>query len=214
MKSFFTTLLFTCFLSLSLNAISIDSLRIIPTAPTNVDTVKVIAFTLLPNTPCNQLASSVEIIDNTIFVHSYHVMGGMNITCNSTDTIVLGVFNPGNYELHYHLINDYYQHTWDIDTILFTVVEPVGIRRIANQNSNPLVYPIPTGNIVTIHLPPSGDGYHIKLYSQLGREIKTVYTEKEVVTINLSAAPQGILYAVITDKFGRRWTKKIIKSAH
>jgi hypothetical protein len=214
MKSLFTTLLFTCFLTLSLNAFSIDSLRIIPTTPTTADTVKVIVFTTHATSPCPILTLTVEAIDTTIVVHTSHYWGPLHTLCYSKDTIILGIFNPGHYELHYHLIDDYYQYTYDIDTISFTVVEPVGIRRIANPNSNPLVYPIPTGNIVTIHLPPSGDGYHIKFYSQLGREIKAVYTEKEVVTIDLSDLPDGMFYAIITDKYGRRWTKKIIKSAH
>ncbi len=211
MKSLFTTLLFTCLLTFSLHAQQINNLIIIPSSPTTIDTVKVVALTGHSTTPCRMASSTVEVIDTTIVVNAFHAFGQLPTLCQSYDTTILGVLNPGNYELHFHLINDNYQHTWDIDTISFTVVEHVGIWQIVNPDSEIAIFPIPTGNELTIQLPPKNTGYLIKIYSHLGREITAIFTRKEVVTIDLSDLPGGMFYAIITDKYGRRWTKKIIK---
>jgi hypothetical protein len=117
MKKLFPSVLFVFLMTLSAQAVYVDSLKIIPTNPTSVDTVKVIAFTTLVSSPCPLKTSSVEVIDDTIKVRASHNLGPFWLFCNSIDTLILGVFEPGNYELHYHLMDTTFTVTYDIDTI-------------------------------------------------------------------------------------------------
>ena len=212
MKKIYTTLLLACLMTFSLHAFQIDSLKIIPTSPTSNDTIKVIAFTTHASSGCPLTRSSVEFIDDTIIVRASHTLGPWQTICHSTDTLILGMLEPGNYELHYHLMDTSLTVTLDIVTISFTVIQAIGIQHIETQNSEIVIYPIPATSEVTIKLPYSYNEYYIGIYSHLGQRIKAIYTRKNAISVNLSDVPDGIFYAVITDKYGRRWNKKIIKS--
>jgi hypothetical protein len=213
MKKLFPSVLFVFLMTLSAQAVYVDSLKIIPTNPTSVDTVKVIAFTTLVSSPCPLKTSSVEVIDDTIKVRASHNLGPFWLFCNSIDTLILGVFEPGNYELHYHLMDTTFTVTYDIDTILFTVQQASGLQFIDNQDPEIFIYPVPATTEITIKLPYSNDGYHIEIYSNIGQRIKTTYTKKEAISIDLSDIPGGLYYIVIHDGYFRRWTKKIIKGS-
>ena len=189
----------------------IDSLKIIPTNPTSVDTVKVVAYVWVASTPCSLKSSSVEVIDDTIKVMASYNSGPFMLFCYSIDTLIMGVFEPGNKELHYYYMDTTFTETWDIDTILFTVQQASGLQFIDNRDPEILIYPVPATTEITIKLPYPNDGYHIGIYSNIGQRIKTTYTEKEAISVDLSDIPGGLYYIVIHDGYFRRWTKKIIK---
>jgi hypothetical protein len=103
--------------------------------------------------------------------------------------------------------------TYDIDTILFTVQQASGLQFIDNRDPEVSVYPVPATTEITIKLPYSNDGYHIEIYSNIGQRIKTTYTKKEAISIDLSDIPGGLYYIIIHDGYFRLWTKKIIKGS-
>ena len=212
MKKIFPTLMLACLMALSLHA-QIDSLKIIPNSPTSDDTVKVIAFTTHGSVPCFLTTSTVNLVDETIVVQAWHFRGPWTLVCYSIDTLEFGMLEPGNYELHYQLFDTTSTEPYAIDTISFTVHEVIGIRHTASRQPEISVYPIPAGNELTLKLPFPNTGYFIEFYTHLGNRIKSVYTGKETVNIRLNNIPDGMYYAVITDKYGRRWTKKIIKGS-
>lgn len=194
-------------------AMPIDSLKIIPANPTSVDTVKVIAYVWVASTPCFLDSLTVEVYDDTIKVLASYFGGSFQTFCKSIDTLSLGVFDPGDYELHYHYMNTSFTVPWDIDTILFTVQQASGLHYIEKREPEIFVYPVPATTEITVKLPYPNDGYHIGLYSNIGQRIKSTYTEKELISINLSDLPGGLYYIVIHDGYLRRWTKKIIKGS-
>jgi hypothetical protein len=155
MKKLFPTLMLACLMALSLHAKHIDSLKIIPKTPTSVDTVKVVAFTVHGTSGCQLTTSLIEFTDDIIVAHAGHFRGPWTLLCYSVDTLILGVLEPGSYELHYHLMDTSLTITYNIDTTSFTVSEANGIRNFANKNSHILIYPIPASAYTIIKLPES-----------------------------------------------------------
>ena len=152
MKKLFPTLLMACLMALSLHA-QIDSLKIIPTSPTNNDTIKVIASVWVASSPCFLKTSSVEVLDDTIKVMASYFSGPFMLNCYSIDTLILGVFEPAIYELHYYSMDTSFTVAYYIDTISFTVREATGIRHIDREKAEILIYPIPASAYATIKLP-------------------------------------------------------------
>jgi hypothetical protein len=201
MKSLFLNLLLTCLMILSLHAKHIDSLKIVPTNPTSVDTVKVIAFTVHGTSSCHLTTSYFEFTDDIIVVHAGHFRGPWTLLCYSIDTLVFGVLEPGNYEVNYHLMDISLTVTHDIDTISFTVREAIGIQQIARQKSEISIYPIPASTYATIKLPEnishsvhSGFIAMLQVFNIHGRQTHTqnIPDGQQELQLDVSAWPPGI----------------------
>ncbi len=193
---------------------TIDSLKIIPNNPTTLDTVKVIGYTFHPYSDCPLTSSSVNINNDTITVNVSHTLGIMPTTCNSIDTLTIGVLNAGTYELTYHLADTAPPTTYDIDTITFTIQQPSGLQPPDHSEQEIEVYPNPITSQINIGLKTlPADKYHIDFYSILGQKIKTIKADKNIVSVDISNFTEGVYFIVITDGHGRRWARKVIKNA-
>jgi len=196
------------------NSRTIDSLKIIPNNPTTNDTVKVISYTMHPNSDCSLTNSSVSITNDTITVNASYTLGMLPTICNSIDTLTIGVLNAGTYELTYHLADTAPPTTYDIDTIMFTVQQLNTLQHVEYSEKEIRVYPNPTISQINIELKIlPADRYQIDFYSILGQKIKTVKTGKSNVSIDISDLTQGVYFITITDRHGGLWTRKVIKNA-
>ncbi len=79
------------------------------------------------------------------------------------------------------------------------------------KKTNPIIYPNPTTDIVTIKFNSSNDTIFIKLYNEAGNLISNMKTEKaESVDIAIEGV-EGLYFIEISDKYGNTNTYQIIK---
>lgn len=209
------TLLLTFFLTSNLKAQiqAIDSLKIIPTNPTTNDSVKIISYTIFPNSGCPLTTSSVNISGVTINIYASHTLDIADAICYSTDTLTIGKLNAETYELYYHLEDISPPTTYDIDTIIFTVQQTSGFQLIDNSDPEIKVYPNPTTIEISIDLKThSTEKHDINIYSVFGQKIKTIREVNDIITVDISDLIDGIYFIVITNGQDKQWTKKIIKN--
>ena len=146
---FFFTFLFAC--KVKSQAVHICSLEIIPSYPTEDDTVKIICVSCFPSSGCLLTSDSVNLNGLICNVYAYHDVGVLTTPCNSIDTFVVGKLNVGNYELIYHL--GVFSTIYDTDTLDFTVhlangIQPFGYSLAIKLSPNPTLQTI---NINTLH---------------------------------------------------------------
>lgn len=193
---------------------TIDSLTIIPTNPTTNDTVKVIGHTNFLTGTCFLIGSSINFNNETITVGVSHYIGGWPGICNSIDTLTIGKLNAASYELHYLLSDTLGPTTHDIDTIMFTVQQLNKLQLTDNSDEILKIYPNPTTTELNIDLNTLlTNKYQFDFYSVLGQKIKTVNTDEDSVSIDISNFKDGVYFIAITDGHGKRWMRKVIKKA-
>ena len=177
----------------------IDSLKLLPANPTAFDSVKVVAYSTFPSGACMILTDSVVVVDSTVTVYAVHFHGGYAVICHSVDTISLGLFIPGNYKIYYHL-EDTIPLFIDIDTLSFTISEPIGITEY-NQADPVSVYPNPSSNTTMISIDKSisvSNGFII-LYNALGNQVIKEKISNNSTTISIGNLPKGIYFYKIVN---------------
>lgn len=99
-------------------------------------------------------------------------------------------------------------------TVYCTDTLMTGFSNEKNELLSLNIYPNPTNAEITIEFQNQwSDRHDIDIYSILGQRIKTIWTQKEKLTIDLNRLQEGTYFVVITDRHGRRWTEKIIINA-
>ena len=195
----------------------IDSLKIIPTNPTVYDTLKIVSYTFYPHSPCHKLNSSVSRFDSIIQVNASHYdsINAWMANCNSVDTLALGKFGAGSYELIYNLLSDTAPtYIYDKDTIIFTVKEFSGIPVYGNMDQGVDIFPNPTAHEIFIEFKKLHKAkYTIELYSSIGQNIKTLSDNRELISMDISDLRNGIYLIVVTIENEKYLTRKIIKNA-
>lgn len=191
---------------------AIDSLRIIPECPTTTDSVKVISFTTFPSGGCAMSANSVTAHETTLAVFATHTLGPLTYICSSADTLAIGLLGTGTYTLYYHLIDELTPSiTHDIDTLVFTVQSASAIENNYISEQKITAYPNPSSATITIELKSeSTDLKYVDLYSLLGQKIKSLKTEKSLITFDVSGLNDGIyIISVYNERIW--WIQKILK---
>lgn len=101
-----------------------------------------------------------------------------------------------------------------IKTDVNGIAAPVGINSFQHTRLRVEVYPNPTETEINIDLQTQSTNIHdIDIYSALGQKIKTINTNKNKITIDISDLKDGVYFIVITDRHSRQLTKKIMKNA-
>lgn len=189
----------------------IDSLKIDPANPTTSDIVKVISYTTFSTGGCPLTNSSVSIIGTTVNVYASHTLGILTYICHSIDTQTIGKLNSGSYDLIYHLTGTGSSTTFDIDTILFTVLQPTGLQPIDYPKPEIMIYPNPAATEINIDLLSNAAGRSIiDIYSVLGQKMRSVTTDKNSTHIDINDLNEGIYFFVITNGQERKWVKSVI----
>jgi hypothetical protein len=96
MKPFLLLLLFSFFVSFS-NAQWINSFTLIPSNPTNLSQIKILANISFPSASCNDHTKSLFVSGSNIYASALHCLGPLTVICNYTDTFSIGQLAAGNY---------------------------------------------------------------------------------------------------------------------
>lgn len=129
MKVLLRIVIISCLLCISitnLNAqsIFIQNMTIVPSYPTNQDSVLLIVEATFTSGPCNQVVLYPTIIGNFISIQAGHNLGPLAYICTSVDTIQLGLLPPGTYNLQYNITAGGSQVS---DSLMFIVSATPGI---------------------------------------------------------------------------------------
>jgi hypothetical protein len=214
---FFSSLLgLTLLLSTTLIAQlpSIDSLRIIPSSPTEADPISLICYTTFSTGDCELNNHTINILDTNIIVSLLYTVGDYTAICHSIDTLIIGNLNSNSYMLTANLSKNLETVIYDTDTINFSV-ETVGIVHYSNDENHFIIYPNPVIDEVSIESNGSlGKITKVELFSIFGQKLFTKEninsTKTKMDTKNLIG---GIYFLKITSDEQKYWTEKIIKNA-
>ncbi|MFW6019153.1 MAG: T9SS type A sorting domain-containing protein [Bacteroidales bacterium] len=189
---------------------AIDSLGLIPENPTNQDSLFIISSATFPNSDCYMTNFSTTLSNDSIFVAAYHTAGQLPAFCNTVDTLNIGEFNAGKYELFYHLLDSATTDTFDIDTMSITVQDVSGKKRLSKKQQIE-IYPNPANHKIIIDLKklPTKE-YSITLFSGTGQIIQNFKTRDNKVTLNTNSLKNGIYMVMVKDKDGDQQTRKVI----
>ncbi len=180
----------------------IDSLIILPTNPSENDSVKIVAFSTLPSAGCSQSDILTLVLNDTIKINSTHSLGFLSVICNSVDTAEIGKLQSGSYSLIYSLSDSATGTFFDTDTLVFTVQPNAGIKQ-GNANYYFLISSNPACGTLNFNYSVPGNGTMI-IYSYLGemifkKEISSFNNQLSFVVPNLDS---GIyFYNFISDSF-------------
>ena len=212
MKKIILTQLITLSLLLFSNPIfardRIDSVKLIPTAPTTEDEIKIVYYNTFMSAPLTFISSQINIQDNQIEITLYYIRGGAQVIVHSVDTITIGHLGENDYTVK-TVLNLYYTEFTDNYTTTFTVHSPSNIGEVVTENGID-IFPNPFTSEININSDLSIE--KIELYSIEGKIIEL--GENNAVLsrrINLSGLKHGAYLMVITDGNGRKYAKKIIK---
>jgi hypothetical protein len=192
--------------------VSIDSLKIRPSSPVTSDIVKVIAYTTFSSGGCRLTDSSFNIISSTINVYASHTLGMLTYICKSTDTLTIGRLSSGTYDLVYHLTGITSRTVSDVKTVRFSVGQSTDLVQPRNDSSRIRIYPNPASTEINVDMSMiPANRKSIEIFSSSGQKIKTITTEKNLISIGLSNLASGYYYIEISFEDGRRWVRRMVK---
>ncbi|MFC2111072.1 T9SS type A sorting domain-containing protein [Bacteroidota bacterium] len=204
---FFLTAIFIFMTSISYNQ-SINSLATIPVNPTVNDQVKTVCSSTHPNTGCEIIYDTISINGNIISVTAMHASGMMPAICNTTDTIDIGGFLPGNYTVVYEVRNQI-MSTIGVDTTYFSVILSTNINDL--QSSDRIkIFPNPSNGSVSVELKTDLNNGLVKLFDIRGKLITSYEVRNEQkISLNSNLLP-GVYFVFVSDENGLIENRKLI----
>lgn len=145
----------------------IDSIYIIPNNPKSYDEVKVVCLSRSATYPLWLDTFSLNIQLEEISLIAYYYKGPAQMPSGSIDTINIGKLNAGDYSLNFKVEAKYYidtSHTYDMDTLNFTVSESNVLVNKSGKLIAFSLYPNPASDNLTIE-------FNLKVQKQLIIEI-------------------------------------------
>jgi hypothetical protein len=135
----------------------------------------------------------LNILQDEINIVAFYYKGPALMPSSSIDTINMGKLNAGDYSLNFKVEAKYYNdtsHTYDMDTLNFTVSDASSLKNNTVNPNEILVYPNPT--IKVLNISSNFDNtYKLELIDYLGKLVyKTAFTRETI--IDVSALPAGI----------------------
>ena len=103
-----------------INAQTIDSMRVLPSSPNSTDTVRLICYTTFLYSPCILDSAQINVSGFQINICGYYRTGIGSTICHRKDTILIGSFVAGSYQLIYCGRRDT-SMLFDIDTLNFSI---------------------------------------------------------------------------------------------
>lgn len=221
LKSIYKAILITLLLLNSFNGKAqwvqcIDSLKIIPSIPTNMDSIKLISYCTLG---CVQYDNSVISNNNSlVYVYTYYTDSCPLVETYTTriDTIFIGKLDAGVYKIIQFLnVRDQYPDTtytyvtFDSDTIEFTILS---IESISYQGNIISIFPNPVSDFVNIEINNklSPKDFNIEIINIKGQVIFSKSNVKNSIQIGLSDYMAGIYFISVKYKDKIIQSRKII----
>lgn len=187
----------------------IDSLFILPQAPTSTDPISVVCHSYFTSGDCDLVFSKTDFNGEMIEVTATHIIGPLTYICETIDTILLGVFNPGNYVLVYHLQDSVWSSGTNetTDTLYFTV-QPTSIQEFGDPTFFD-IFPNPVSLLLNVTLLNNLQGTYT-IYDPYGKIIQKSSIRDINTQIDVSHLAKGVYYFEVvtsTQKGVRKFVK-------
>ncbi len=177
----------------------ITNIQIIPANPTNADQLFAVIDVMLGSSPCDlDLTSNLQ-MGNNYFLNAYYCEGMLPTICNRTDTVSIGTFPAGTYNLRVGMYSGCGPYT-SVDTSLvnsFTVGVFSGINAV-DETKNFSVYPNPTNNSVVNLQTNTINPFSIICFNGLGQQVFEMNNLTGNQAINLPKE-NGIYFIKVID---------------
>ena len=154
----------------------IDSLKIIPSNPTAINTVKVICYQFKPTGGCSIAFGPNESIISDTFINiaTYLQLDSFATACNFVDTFSLGIFTPDNYQVDYNLTDGW--GNFYFRSITFTVTPSTSIINSFEFEENKIrIFPNPfeTSALMIIEY-GENENYQLFIYDNMGKLVRKI----------------------------------------
>jgi hypothetical protein len=193
----------------------VTNLVIRPLNPGSTDQISTSANVYFGTYSCEFKTSSVTINGDTIRVIAKHQVSFLSLTCNATDTIIVGQLQPGSYTLIFYL-NEYQSTSpwiYDIDTLKFNVNLATNINSYSKTKISAILHPNPATSIFYIDLNESSDKIiYADIYNMYGQIIISQKRVDEKTLFDLSNEPNGPYFIILSSGDSRR-SFKLLKNA-
>ncbi len=190
----------------------IDSLILLPRNPVIGEVVKIICKSRFGTSPCELDSFGVEINNNEIHIHAYHLLGGATVPCQSTDTIEIGQLSSGDYMLYYSYYGKSDTQYYDTDTLEFLVFVCIQVNDVEKQNTVSL-YPNPVKDQLTlVDIRNQFDLTEVVIIEQTGKAVCTIRMENPTNnSFDVSSLFSGVYILQLRRKDGSIYHSKLFK---
>ena len=130
---------------------------------------------------------------SAIQVNSYNAANDSTINCNIT--FKSSVIN-GNYDIH---ISDYIDGNLILHNALALAIA-TGIDQVQKNNASVSMYPNPANEVINISFAPQPVEVTIAVYEMTGRLLKSVTTNKNSTSLDVSDLKNGIYFVTLSGK--------------
>lgn len=206
-----TTVLFATMLLTSISFVFsqniIEKLEIKPNAIGVSDSVFLFVSSKQFSGWCTYETGVDSIIENTIYINGNYDGNNKCWGKLENDSINLGVFNEGEYNIIYHFI-DAYGHTTETHKLGFEV-GTVGLLDEPHQKTIK-IFPNPCTSYVNVSIEDPMNSGTLQLYNLLGLKIYEKKTARQVEIINMSIFDCGIYFIKFTCN-NKLYSIKLIK---
>jgi hypothetical protein len=177
----------------------ITNVQIIPANPTNVDQLYAVIDVMLGSSPCDLDVTSNLLMGSNYFLNAYYCEGMLSTICNRTDTVSIGTFPAGSYNLNVGMYSGCGPYT-SVDTPLvhsFTVGVFSGLNAV-DKTKNFSIYPNPTNNSIVNLQSVSLNKYSLICLNSLGQQVFEMNNLTGNQAINLPKE-NGIYFLKVID---------------
>ncbi|TVR37333.1 MAG: T9SS C-terminal target domain-containing protein [Cryomorphaceae bacterium] len=198
----------------------IQSIYIIPTNPSEGDSVYLVVEAVLPHSGCSVSSFSVEIDpnDGSITVMANYWIGMLTAECPTTDTLALGVFEAGSYELNFYggYVDGDFVGTVGTASTSFVVGDPTGINSSEWMFTEVNLFPNPARELLNVSMRiDNPTELNFEIYDVSGKLIATPQSGfkahgEHLVVVPVSQLPTG-LYLLKISSAEHAFTTRFIR---
>lgn len=198
---------------LGMKAQQIDSIVMVPAAPTNLDVITVYTYLSFPQGSCADVGT-VYVQGNTVYGYGFHCMGNAMFICNDVDTVTFGPLAPGSYSYISTLDAGFGPPgncspgflPYDKDTVPFVVTLSTDIPDA--QTPTVSVFPNPASDHLNISM-QGGVLSKVELLNVLGEKVADAQPQSQSYVLPLSEFPAGVYFCRVTDETGNTYLQPV-----
>lgn len=191
----------------------IDSIVMVPAAPTTLDVITVYTYLSFPQGNCADVGT-VFVSGNTVYGYGFHCMGNAMFICNDVDTVTFGPLPAGSYTYISTLDAGFGPPgncspgflPYDRDTVPFTVTLSTDIPE--TQQATFSVYPNPASNVMNVNMAGSVLA-KVELLNVLGETVAEVKTQTQQHQFSLEGLAPGVYFCRATDANGMMYQQLV-----
>lgn len=199
------------FSTLGIKAQQIDSIVMVPAAPTSMDVITVYTYLSFPQGNCADVGT-VFVSGNTVHGYGFHCMGNAMFICNDVDTVTFGPLPAGSYTYISTLDAGFGPPgncspgflPYDRDTVPFTVTLSTDIPESSATTFS--VYPNPANDVLNINMNVPAK---VELLNVLGETVAAIAIQAQQQQLSLEGLAPGVYLCRATDANGMVYVQQV-----